>query len=84
MNKVKCIKSLYKTTYKKNAFTKGKKYDIHILDSKESAPEIIFVIDSEGHSFNFALVEPDPNPMHLTHAMYKFSDYFSQLDNKWV
>jgi len=78
LNQVKCIKSLYKSTYKKNAFTKGQKYAIHISDSKEYAPNVIFIVDSTGHSFNFTLVEPDPNPMGITHGMYKFSDYFSQ------
>ena len=74
--KVKCIKSLYKRTYKKNAFTKGK---IYLLDEQLSTiyfPDEIYLIDVEKHSFNFSIAKND-----VTFAMYEFSDYFKFQSN---
>lgn len=70
---MKCIKSLYKSTYKKNAFTNGQTYQVDEVKSKEDE-DIIFIIDNENHDFNFALIEND-----FTHYMYKFLDYFKYV-----
>ena len=69
--KVKCIKSLYKRTYKKNAFTNGKKYEV---DGKQVEDNIIFIIDSEYHSFNFATAQDNS-----TKEMYRFDEYFKYV-----
>jgi hypothetical protein len=59
----KCIKSLFKSTYKKNAFSKNKKYEIVGEDDR-----FIFLKDNEGNSFNFSK-NNDSN------VYYKLDDY---------
>lgn len=49
MKKYKCIKSLYKSTYKKNAFTKNKYY--YLIRETD---EFIYMRDSEGKDITFA------------------------------
>ncbi len=49
--KSKCKKSLYKSTYKKNAFTKGKKYIMTLKDDKKCQ-----IVDNEGREFDFTFV----------------------------
>ena len=60
---VKCKKSLYKSTYQKNAFTKGKKY---IITSKND--ENCKIVDNESREFGFTFVDGN--------TMYKFNEYF--------
>lgn len=64
---IKCKKSLYKYTYKKNAFTKGKFYTFCDRDFHHGA-DIIWMIDSQNQEFSFSL-EPDG-------FLRLFSDYF--------
>jgi hypothetical protein len=42
-----CIKSLYKSTYRRNAFTKGKAYELVRED------DLVWIKDETGHEFNF-------------------------------
>lgn len=59
----KCKKSLYKRTYKGNAFTKGKTYNIVEEDNNH-----FYLIDNEGHKFNFS--------KELKSPYYYINDYF--------
>lgn len=61
--KVKCIKSLHKSTYKGCAFNRRKTYDV-VSDEKET----VFVLDNKGREFNFTKVDGN--------TQYKFKDYF--------
>lgn len=61
--KVKCIKSLYKSTYLKNAFTKGKEYSIVDKDK-----DMFYLIDNNGNEFNFSI--------NSNKTYYSFNDYF--------
>lgn len=61
--KTKCKKSLYKSTYKRNAFNKGKEYII--LYEEE---DIIYLLDEMDQTFSFSKKEE--------HTMYNFTDYF--------
>ena len=49
---IKCKKSLYKSTYKGNAFIKGKSYTIAKEDNL-----FIWVKDKENNDFNFSIKE---------------------------
>lgn len=46
-----CTKSLYKSTYRRNAFTKGKKYEIVRED------DLVWLKDETGQEFNFTKAE---------------------------
>jgi hypothetical protein len=70
MTTVKCIKSLYKSTYKSKAFIKNKFY---ILDSKEPDMDFVWVIDEMDHKFNFTTTKDE------TTYFYRFDDYFKLL-----
>lgn len=62
--KVKCIKSLRKSTYNSLAFKSGKKYEVESIDK-----DFIFVKDEKGHSFNFS--------REASNVFYNFNDYFN-------
>ena len=62
-NILKCVKSLYKSTYEKNAFTKNKLYNILSEDNV-----YINIVDNEGRDFNIA--------KNVDGYSYVFSDYF--------
>jgi len=62
--KVECVKDLYKSTYKSNAFTKGKTY--LVLKDWEGNYD---VEDNLGRVFNF-------NHDETSETMYKFNEYF--------
>ena len=49
---LKCKKSLYKSTYKKNAFTKNKKYDVVEIDDK-----FYHIVDNEGRALTVSKTE---------------------------
>lgn len=60
---MKCIKSLYKSTYKGYAFTKGKEY---VIDSEDD--EFYTFIDNLGRKFEMS--------KKLTTIYYFVEDYF--------
>lgn len=62
---IKCIKSLYKSTYKKNAFSKNKRYKII-----RSEDNMYYIVDNKGMEFNFTINELPDNKFYL------FNDYF--------
>lgn len=59
----KCKKSLYKSTYKDNAFTKGESYNI-----VEEDDNFFYLTDNKGRSFNFSKLKKLP--------YYWVDDYF--------
>lgn len=61
--KVICKKSLFKSTYKKNAFTKKKKYSISSEDDN-----FYFLIDNGLNEFSFSKKGVSP--------FYSFHEYF--------
>ena len=61
--KFRCIKSLYKSTYKGYAFTKNRIYDI-VTDERHT----VYILDNEGREFNFTRVDGN--------TQYKLKDYF--------
>lgn len=73
--KVKCIKTLYRTVYKGNAFEIGEKYKII-----EEDQEFYYIEDIKGNLFNFykfgfILTEKDENCLY-----YLFDDYFKIVE----
>lgn len=64
--KVRCIKSLYKSTYESNAFDFNKPYLIESENDK-----FYYVVDNCGRAFSFSKLD--------TNEYYKFDDYFSKL-----
>lgn len=60
---LKCSKSLYKSTYKRNAFTKNKKYNVIEIDDK-----FYHIVDNEGRAFTICKTE--------TPTYYYINDYF--------
>ena len=60
-----CTKDLYKSTYKSNAFTKGKIYEVVSEDEN-----IIYLLDNKKREFNFS-----KNYGHWLH-FYCIKDYF--------
>tara|TARA_B110000503_G_C6759992_1_gene255076 strand:+ start:101 stop:382 length:282 start_codon:yes stop_codon:yes gene_type:complete len=70
---LQCIKSLYKSTYKRNAFTKGKSYKIEYKDNIDN-DSFIFIIDNCENLFSFK--------EHLAKdGFYLFSDYFKMKES---
>lgn len=64
--KVKCIKSLFKSTYKKNAFNEKKEYFI-----VEDTDKFYYILDENNHPFNFAKEN---------HGVFCFfDDYFEMI-----
>ena len=63
--KALCIKSLYKSTYKNNAFSNGKLYEIIKSDD-----EFVYIKDNEGCDFNFSKDQSD--------HYYNFDKYFTK------
>jgi hypothetical protein len=63
-NKLKCKKSLYKSTYKGNAFTKGHSY---IITSEDDI--FLNLQDNEGNEFNFKKIHSE--------TFYYINDYFN-------
>lgn len=63
---VLCKKSLYKSTYLKNAFTKGKRYEFIRED------DLVWIRDSMGREFSFARASAEKGriPFNI------FEDYF--------
>jgi len=59
-----CKKSLFKSTYKRNAFTNNKKYKIDSEDEK-----FYYIIDNESNQFNFSKKNDEVD-------YYKFEEYF--------
>lgn len=68
---IKCKKSLFKSTYNTNAFTKGKMYIL--LDEND---DFYNIIDSMGHAFNF-------HKKDNTGTYYHFTDYFHSIDTSY-
>jgi hypothetical protein len=72
---IKCKKSLFKSTYGKNAFTKNKKYDLvenpHIdcVKPENINDDIVYVRDSSGRAFSFSKTGH--------RRMYVLGDYFN-------
>lgn len=64
---LQCIKSLYKSTYKKNAFTKNKKYQIE-FEEICSGKRFFFIRDNCDNLISF-IENKDSN-------YYLFNDYF--------
>lgn len=60
--KIECKKSLYKSTYEGDAFTKGKTYILTIED------KYYWLVDNEGHEFSFTKTPGK--------TMYFIGDYF--------
>lgn len=58
-----CIKGLYKSTYKRNAFVKGRKYEV-----VEVGDNFVWVKDEMGHRFSFV---PTADGTH-----YSLNDHF--------
>ena len=52
--KLKCIKTLYKSTYKGNAFTRNKTYEVN---STELERGFLYIIDKENHAFSFLITK---------------------------
>lgn len=65
---IRCIKSLYKSSYKRNAFTKGKLYKIEYKNNIGN-DLFVFIIDNCANLFSFK----DDHPKDV---FYLFSDYF--------
>lgn len=61
---LKCKKSIYKSTYKKNAFTKDKHYTI-----REETKTHYWITDNLNNSFSFTKTKANTGE-------YLFSDYF--------
>lgn len=59
----KCKKSLYKSTYKKNAFTKNKTYDVF-----EEDESFLWFVDNENNQFCVCKT--------AAHGYYYVNDYF--------
>jgi len=64
---IKAKNSLYKSTYKCNAFTKNKEYIIYSEEDK-----LIFIIDNVGNHFCFSKLN--------NNAGYFIEDYFDKKD----
>lgn len=62
----RCIKSLYKSTYKGWAFRAGKVYKVTKID------EYYWIEDEKGKEFSFDLMGNHPD-------MYQFYEYFQDL-----
>jgi hypothetical protein len=60
--KMKCIKSIFKSTYRKNAFHKGRVYEVVLED------DYTWLRDNEFNEFSFVREEK--------YGMYLLSDYF--------
>jgi hypothetical protein len=65
---LKCRKSLFKSTYRKNAFTKGRKYEV------VSEDDYVWVRDNTGRPFTFSRTSGGP--------FYVLSDYFESSARK--
>jgi len=64
----RCTKSLYKNTYRENAFKKGKSYSV--IEENELG---LYLIDEEGHSFYFAK-SVDRLPFYLLNEYFEKED----------
>ena len=62
---VRCIKSLYKSTYKKNAFKKHHRYPIVEIENN-----IIWILDENGNGFSFN-----------NQSGYLFDNYFVKIED---
>ena len=72
-DEVKCVQSLYKSTYGKNAFNNNKKYKIDSIENSRVGV-LVRVIDETGRPFTF-IKEKNRRDM------YYFGDYFKILNN---
>lgn len=73
--KLKCIQSLYKSTYKRNAFSKNKIYTVTNENS-----DFLYVIDNENQEFSISKF-----PHHLQsppNSFYFLEDYFKEYIKK--
>lgn len=61
----KCKRSLYKSTYRGNAFTKGKIYNVI-----EEDDDFLYIEDNKSQRFNFSKIKNEP--------YYYIDDYFRQ------
>lgn len=64
--KFKCIKKLYKSTYKSFAFKKDKIYNLSFEDE-----EFYFITDEEGNDFSFSKIANKP--------YYDFQEYLIKI-----
>lgn len=60
---MKCIKTLYKSTYKNNAFICGKDYNLSYIDN-----DYIFIKDECDNEFSFVKIKK--------YGFYWIEDYF--------
>ena len=67
--KCKCIKSLYKSTYGKNAFTKNRIYTIVAEDEQQ-----YYILDSQPREFDMF--------KQRVYGVYFFEDYFQMIKKK--
>lgn len=52
---LKCIKSLYKSTYNGNAFDSGRNYRVLFIERAEDGRDLIFLQDNLGNEFNLSI-----------------------------
>ncbi len=72
--KLKCIKSLYRSTYKRNAFTKNKYYFI-----VGGYDKFYLVKDNLNREFDFLKPEFDTPQYNINHYFYSFNEYFKTI-----
>lgn len=65
LRRVVCVKGLFKSTYKRNAFLKNRHYNVVRVED-----DMVWVRDEMDHEFNFAPSGTDPG------TCYAFDDYF--------
>ncbi|SRR3972149_3354492 len=74
MIKLRCIKTLYKSTYKGNAFTRNKLYEIR----SDKNHDFIHILDNQGRFFGFEKPQLRFTKQYYKQAgMYRIQDYFS-------
>ena len=66
--RAKCKKSLYRSTYKGNAFTKNMRYEIVSIDK-----DFIFIKDNKNHIFDLKKIGDN-------NIFYTFGDYFEPIE----
>lgn len=63
MKELKCIRNLFKSTYRANAFDKDKTYTVESIEGN-----MVYLVDNLGNLFNFINADTD--------IYYKLTDYF--------
>ena len=82
---VECIKSLYKSTYKNNLFTKGKIYQLTKIESNFGRGMVWVRSDENVPRKNIPVFLPNNSeletPIGGCHSKYKFEDHFRVIEN---